>query len=105
MIDAVEEEQEVLEVMRSFKAALLQHLGLLERRSSLARFADRLTSTANKSLCTIGSGPISMTDPYKYLPTSTANDHLRARTSTYNNSGETGTRAKTQREEGPVSNI
>ena len=82
--------------------ALIQNLGLLERRNSLARFADRLTSTANRALSTLGSGSMSMTTTYKYLPTTTANDHLSARMSTLTNIGETGTRAKTQKEEDPA---
>ena len=151
VIDTVEEEQEVLEVMRSFKIAvknsdeksikerhlemkerlealahqrdlirldldaagassealpedlaLIQNLGLLERRNSLARFAERLTTTANRVLGTMGSGPMSMNTTYKYLLTTTANDHLNARMSILTNMGETGTRAKTLKREDPA---
>ena len=58
--------------------ALIQSLGLLDRRTNLARVAERLTTTANKVLIAQGSRPVSMDNTYKYLPTTTSNDHLDA---------------------------
>ena len=77
--------------------ALIQSLGLLDQSTSLARVAERLTTTANRVLTAQGSGPVSMGTTYKYLPTTTANDHLDARLSIL--AGETGTRAKTPKSE------
>ena len=72
--------------------ALIQSLGLLDRRTSLARVAERLTTAANRILIAQGSRPVSMDNTHKYLPTTTSNDHLEAQLS--NLAGGTGARAR-----------
>ena len=125
VINVIDEEQEVLAVMKSFKAAMktssvkgikmfhlemverlevledqreavridlegverseepipedlsiIQNLRLLDRNTSLARTAERLTTAANKILTTHGSRLVAMSNTHKYLPSTTSREEL-----------------------------